>query len=248
MTPPLLRYRRTTRACGLVAAVVLLSALLYSGTRAVEERSMSLYTEAQQLHTRRFLDEFVQSMPGLRNIWAGDDFCAWEAVTCLRYGVSISATNWIRLAAFPGRLPEVSSVDVDMSQVVVTSITMRANGPNLSGTLPVSWGLLRNLGKVHLDRNSLTGSLPPEWCDLDGLVELYLSNNSLTGSLPGSWGKSMKSLSFLFLDRNALTGTLPPEWGRMRLIRSLILEKNRLNGTLPVEWQHMQAASTLSVV
>ena len=54
----------------------------------------------------------------------------------------------------------------------------------LSGGVPVRFGLLGNLARLWLDDNALTGPIPAELGDIPDLVGIYLGGNGFTGCIP----------------------------------------------------------------
>ena len=56
---------------------------------------------------------------------------------------------------------------------------------NLSGTLPLDFGLLTELNTLQLSGNSLTGELPPTMGRLTELEVISLGGNVFTGCIPG---------------------------------------------------------------
>jgi hypothetical protein len=69
---------------------------------------------------------------------------------------------------------------------VVTNIHLPKR--QLTGPLPWSLALLRNVTELDFDHNFLTGTLPQEWGCLEQLIEIDLSENRLAGTLPMQWG------------------------------------------------------------
>ena len=82
--------------------------------------------------------------------------------------------------------------------------------PGLTGTLPSSFGKLKNLTLLELNGTSMTG-LPDIFKDIPLNAVGLNSNKKMTGPLPESLGSS-KTLSGLQLYGNAFTGTVPDSW------------------------------------
>ncbi|KAL8205972.1 hypothetical protein R6Q57_009523 [Mikania cordata] len=76
----------------------------------------------------------------------------------------------------------------------------------LTGTIPVTLGLVQTLEVLRLDKNLLTGNVPSNINNLTLINQLYLSNNKLDGPLPNLTG--MAILNYLTLGNNQLNGTL----------------------------------------
>jgi hypothetical protein len=228
---------RQTALVGFVAVLLACCAVTASAAG-----SLSYYTEAQQINTRKFLASFADTMPALAPHWTGDDFCQWIGVTCSKAGVQIGSSKLTMLAGTTATLPEVPS-DVDGSQVVLTIFTFSSMSA-LSGTLPPSWGSLTRLVGFSVGGNSLTGTLPPEYGNLVNLWTMNLFSNRLTGTIPPSWGQ-LSACTLIALYNNSLTGTLPDEWNQLPKIRTIYVHINKLSGTLPWAWQNMTKLSTL---
>ena len=54
----------------------------------------------------------------------------------------------------------------------------------LTGSIPVELGQLKNLTRLNLGDNELTGAIPAELGQLKNLTNLWLRGNKLTGSIP----------------------------------------------------------------
>ncbi|GFZ09526.1 leucine-rich repeat protein kinase family protein [Actinidia rufa] len=62
---------------------------------------------------------------------------------------------------------------------------------NLSGSIPLTLGLVQSLEVLRLDRNLLTGPVPSNLNNLVHVNELILSNNQLSGSFPNLTGMNV---------------------------------------------------------
>jgi LRR receptor-like serine/threonine-protein kinase FLS2 len=89
-----------------------------------------------------------------------------------------------------------------------------AYGNNLSGSLPSTIGLLRNLVKLQLHENALTSTIPNELFSDTALEELRLDRNMLEGTVPTLLG-DLVNLVDLRIGENLFTGTLPAEIARL---------------------------------
>eukprot|EP00301_Raphidiophrys_heterophryoidea_P024110 c7721_g1_i1.p1 GENE.c7721_g1_i1~~c7721_g1_i1.p1 ORF type:complete len:848 (-),score=255.67 c7721_g1_i1:106-2589(-) len=88
----------------------------------------------------------------------------------------------------------------------VTSLQLPSNG--LTGMLPPTLALLKNLTVLDLSDNFLQGPIPAELGDLLQLQSLKLRRNQLTGTLPTNITMIPK-LEVLDIGVNFLTGSLP---------------------------------------
>ena len=96
-----------------------------------------------------------------------------------------------------------------------------------------------------LSTNNLTGSLPPSWGQLRQLQWLYLSSNKLSGPLPDAY-KALTALTKLWLNGNSLTGSVPPSWASMTQLKDLWLSDNpKLRGCLPTSWKQQLTDSVV---
>ena len=87
------------------------------------------------------------------------------------------------------------------------------NEPGITGTLPPSFGRLKNLTHLIINNTSMT-SLPDIFGELP-LTHVNLFGNSLmTGPLPETLGGSPE-LAYLAIENNAFTGKVPDSWARL---------------------------------
>lgn len=92
------------------------------------------------------------------------------------------------------------------------------------GSIPASFGNLKNLLRLNIDNCMLSGSLPEELGNLTSLRELYCFDNRLSGYLsPALFG--MVNLQYLGLNGNQLTGQIPKEIGYFIII-IIIIDKS----------------------
>jgi Leucine-rich repeat (LRR) protein len=220
---------------------VILLLLACCGACACAAGSVTFYTATQQFHTRKFLQSFVDTMPGLASNWTGTNFCNWDSVFCLQDGISVGSSNWPLIENTGGSLPELAR-GIDGSRVVITTISLGSN--SLTGTLPASWARLSKLRSIGLSSNSLTGTVPRQWSELASLSTLDLASNSLSGTLPTMWSE-LTSITGLYLHNNAFSGPLPYAWADMPALGYLSAHSNQLSGTLPSRWSAMPSMKTL---
>ncbi|KAH7512918.1 hypothetical protein FEM48_Zijuj12G0141300 [Ziziphus jujuba var. spinosa] len=155
---------------------------------------------------------------------------------------------WIPRSNMIGEIPENIGDMVSLEQVDLST-----NG--LSGKIPSSLFMLKNLsilylynnklsreipqvveainlGVLDLSDNNLTGPIPEDFGNLTQLTGLSLFTNRFSGDIPESVGR-LPSLMDLRLFDNDLSGTLPPDFGRYSPLREFQVATNRLTGKLP---------------
>ncbi|XP_052623205.1 leucine-rich repeat receptor protein kinase HPCA1 isoform X2 [Lactuca sativa] len=125
----------------------------------------------------------------------------------------------------------------------------------LTGTVPLTLGLVQNLEVLRLDRNLFSGEVPSNINNLTSLNQLYLSNNNFEGPLPNltgmkilnyldmsnnsfqpseipPWLSSLQSLTTLMMQDTGLIGEVPVDLFSIPQIETVVLRNNQLNGTL----------------
>ncbi|GGF27949.1 hypothetical protein GCM10011383_44570 [Hymenobacter cavernae] len=105
---------------------------------------------------------------------------------------------------------------------------------HLTGSLPVSLGLLSGLQDLRLNNNQLAGEMPASIGQLSNLQYLYLHDNQLEGNIPRSFGQ-LSILQHLVLSSNQLSGELPAELGQLPQLYYLVASFNQLSGPIPAE-------------
>jgi hypothetical protein len=109
----------------------------------------------------------------------------------------------------------------------------------VSGTVPLEFSQLAELGFLYLSSNGLTGSgvwdaLPEATTDFD------VSNNFFHGEIP--FGAEGYSLVNLYTRNNSFSGTLPPSLPLLASIQILDMSFNDFTGTIP---QGLQSVSII---
>ena len=89
----------------------------------------------------------------------------------------------------------------------------------LSGEIPASLGLLKELKLLNFFNNRLSGHVPRSFGDLESIETLDLSYNDISGTIPQSFSK-LKQLSVLDVSNNKLSGKIP-RGGQMDTINDL---------------------------
>ncbi|KAJ0043481.1 hypothetical protein Pint_17962 [Pistacia integerrima] len=144
-------------------------------------------------------------------------------------------------------------------KMVLIHVLFESN--NLTGTLPVSLGLVQTLEVVRFDRNRLSGSIPLNLNNLSHVNELFLSNNRLTGPMPNltgldslfsldmsnnsfdasdfpTWFSTLQSLTTVMMDSTQLQGEVPPEFFSHPHLQTVVMRNNQLNGTMDIGSSH----------
>lgn len=118
---------------------------------------------------------------------------------------------------------------------------------NLSGTIPPTFSLLRNLSFLHLPANSLSGRIFDVIVPaLDKLRIIGLSRNHFTGSIPDSISQ-LTELKRLVIRQNQFSGTLPSGFSALSLY-ALDIQNNLFVGSLPDIFTNSPDLSYLDVV
>jgi hypothetical protein len=121
----------------------------------------------------------------------------------------IFAENWL---GPPGT--ESTWLGVSCNSEDTHVIRLELAGNNLTGVLPASLHLLKELQRLEFSDNALEGSLPDTLGDLTRLQGLFLSRNQLEGRLPASLG-NLRRLEQLHLDGNRFQGEIPESLGNL---------------------------------
>ncbi|XP_057447939.1 piriformospora indica-insensitive protein 2-like [Lotus japonicus] len=137
-----------------------------------------------------------------------------------RNPVTIPNGNWEKLAG------------------TLESLEFRSNN-GLTGKIPSSFGVLRNLQSLLLLENGLTGEIPPEIGNLSNLKRLVLAGNYFTGKIPDIFS-ALNQLLILDLSRNSLSGTLPLTLGSLTSLLKLDVSHNHLEGSLLKEFAYLK--------
>ncbi|GAA0150751.1 hypothetical protein LIER_09618 [Lithospermum erythrorhizon] len=119
-------------------------------------------------------------------------------------------------------------------------------GNSVSGTIPHTFGNCTELYALDLSKNKLTGTIPEEIFNLRKLSKLLLLGNALIGGLPGSVAKC-QSLVRLRLGENQLSGNIPKEIGQLQNLVFLDLYMNHFSGGLPYEIANISVLELLDV-
>ncbi|RYR55835.1 hypothetical protein Ahy_A05g021699 [Arachis hypogaea] len=127
--------------------------------------------------------------------------------------------------------------------VDLENLDMSQNG--LTGGIPSSLFLLKNLTILYLFQNNLSGEIP-KVVEALNLVDLDLAQNNLTGKIPKVLGK-LKNITWLNLSLNKLSGEIPEAFGSLPAMVDFRMFSNNLSGTLPSEFGRYSRLETFLV-
>ncbi|KAL5720648.1 hypothetical protein ACHQM5_013294 [Ranunculus cassubicifolius] len=106
------------------------------------------------------------------------------------------------------------------------------DGNQFTGGIPVTFGVVKTLEVLRLDRNLLQGSVPRNINNLTTLFELHLANNQLSGPIPNLLG--MNALNYVDLSNNSFTSSVAPPWfSTLTSLTALVMENANLQGAMP---------------
>ncbi|GET86311.1 surface antigen-like protein [Leishmania tarentolae] len=184
-------------------------------------------TQAQQDVTLEFLLSFTSTIPGLKSIWRGTNWCSWPHVGC---NTDTDITVIIDAAGFTGSLPELR-VSGNSADIVITEISLR--NMSIKGGFKDSWGGLKNVRVLDFSNTPMFGTIPMSWNSMRSLQKVVLKNSSACGSLP-KW--TQNSLQSIDVSDNLLRGSMPDTWGYLSNLMSVNLVGNKFCGCKPRSW------------
>ena len=103
----------------------------------------------------------------------------------------------------------------------------------MTGSILKSFGRLKGLHSLYLNKNKLSGELPLSFQNLSNLEILDLSYNRLSGDIPTWIGIAFSSITVLKLRSNAFSGGLLFGLSNLTLLHILDLAENNLSGSIP---------------
>ncbi|XP_039169496.1 probable LRR receptor-like serine/threonine-protein kinase At3g47570 [Eucalyptus grandis] len=122
------------------------------------------------------------------------------------------------------------------------SIAFSLANNNLSGSLPLQVGSLKNLGILDLSYNRLTGLIPTSIGECLVLERLHLEANSFHGQIPEAL-RPLRGLLELDLSNNNFSGPIPIFLAGLSLLMYLNLSFNQLEGQVPEGGVFLNASS-----
>ncbi|KAL3347706.1 hypothetical protein AABB24_021404 [Solanum stoloniferum] len=170
--------------------------------------------------------------------WIGQDCCNWPGISCN------STTNRVVEIYLPGHYvsgddESPNFVSSRMSGSISPSISLLTSLEvidlnklvGLTGQIPESIGVLKNLKELNLQTNQLSSTIPESVFTLTSLTTLNLENNHLTGEISENIG-NLQALQKLFLSNNSFTGKIPVSITKLHSISTIHLEENQLVGEI----------------
>lgn len=113
----------------------------------------------------------------------------------------------------------------------VTSVVLVDN--KLAGTLPHALGALSTLERLEINRNpDVSGTLPASFGELSALTDVILRGTRLSGTLPASMG-NLELLQTIRGDQTRLSGTIPASLMDMDEMYRFQVDRTFVSGTLP---------------
>lgn len=171
--------------------------------------------------------------------------CKWYGITCNKAG-TVTEIN----LAYAGLRGTLENLDFSSFPSLVI---LDLNENQLTGTIPISIGMLSNLEYLDLSTNSLNSSLPLSLANLTRVYELDISRNQITGVLdrrlfPDGTSSSktgLKSLKHLLFQDTLLGGKIPDEIGNLKFLSLLALDDNFFHGPIPLSFGNLSDLSIL---
>ena len=161
-------------------------------------------------HNDQISGEFPKSICELSNIQVlklgnttltGQSNLSGEIPACITNLKSLTHLD-ISSTKLSGEIP------LEMGSLVELHTLEMYGNEGLVGSIPQSFGKLRNLRTLALSNNNLSGNIPTALGNLENLRRIVLEENALTGSVPASF-ENFSGLELLSLRNNALTGKMP---------------------------------------
>ncbi|KAF8089464.1 hypothetical protein N665_0505s0014 [Sinapis alba] len=151
-----------------------------------------------------------------RNLFTGvlpvDYFAGWSAMSTGVYTpdnkqqrfIGISFSNYHKSVVLANKGSEMELLGSSFRMYK----TIDVSGNRLSGDIPESIGLLKELIVLNMSNNAFNGSVPTSLSNLSNLQSLDLSQNTLSGRIPPELGK-LTFLARMNFSNNMLEGPIP---------------------------------------
>ena len=178
--------------------------------------------------TREILMEFYNKMNGPNwtnhSGWGTDKpLESWSHIEYTK-GVGVTKISFMYDHNLKGTIPSCIGELTSLNHFTIW------DAPDVTGSLPDSFGNLVNLESFNIIQTSIT-SIPDVFGGLDKLKNVTIvGNEKLTGPLPVSIGNS-SVLETLHLNSNLFTGDIPASWARLGT--NLSVGDNCLSGVVP---------------
>ncbi|KAI8558215.1 hypothetical protein RHMOL_Rhmol04G0072800 [Rhododendron molle] len=115
------------------------------------------------------------------------------------------------------------------------------------GSIPNSFGQLKNLRILALGATQILGTIPPSLYNLSSLEILSVAFNRLRGSLPPTFGFIFPHLQLLQLEHNQFNGPIPPSLSNSSKLVQLALEHNSFSGKVRNDFGNLQYLQWISL-
>ena len=156
---------------------------------------------------------------------------------------SIPALEWLNIQFNEGIWELPPEIEPGF-QSKIKGIALRQCG--LTGMLPSFISKITSLEELDFGSNSLEGTIPKSWGNLKNVVFFSLHSNNMTGTLPESLGQ-LASAEVLAFGMNSFEGTIPSTLGNLRKLRLLDLSQNQLEGPLPASFSQLSNLGHISL-
>ncbi|GMP77909.1 hypothetical protein CsSME_00034025 [Camellia sinensis var. sinensis] len=159
--------------------------------------------------------------------------CKWLGIACNNAGDVIGLN-----LAYSGLKGTLERLDFS-SFPQLLRLDLKVN--QLTGTIPITIGLLTNLQFLDLSTNAFTGIFPLSVANLSMVVELDVSRNMISGELDsglfpnGTEGAKtgLFSLQRLLIQDTNMSGYIPLELGNCKNLTLIALDGSHFFGTIP---------------
>ncbi|KEG06925.1 surface antigen protein [Trypanosoma grayi] len=211
-----------------VGAAVLVTLLLCVLTPSVQ-------AQGDPTETKRFLDAFISSIPSLKGLWTGSDYCSYPGVTCDADGYArIDLSSVAGSDLFSGKLPNIRH----LSGVGIQVREINMNGmKKITGPFQDTWARLVNLESLDLSNTGLGGMIPSSWNGMSSLKNVAISGTKACKGLPDWTASSMPQLVSVNFANNFMGGPLTTVFGTFSdRAMTLDISGNSFCGCLPSTW------------
>ncbi|KAG2657064.1 hypothetical protein PVAP13_1KG116300 [Panicum virgatum] len=140
----------------------------------------------------------------------------------------------------------VGPIPQELFLISTLSDYMHIQNNQLTGTLPIELGNLKNLGTLDFSGNQISGEIPISLGECHMLQYLNASHNNLQGTIPLSV-EQMKGLLVIDLSYNNLSGDIPEFLANMNDLSAFNLSFNNFKGQVPKDGIFRNASSAMII-
>ncbi|KAG0590452.1 hypothetical protein KC19_1G100800 [Ceratodon purpureus] len=164
------------------------------------------------------------------------------ATPCLWSGIACNNVSSV-VGLYLGNMNLTGTLSVDLGRLKnLVNLSLELN--NLTGPLPGEIATLVKLQYVNISNNDFEGVFPSNFSQLQSLQVLDCFNNNFVGPLPGDlW--IIATLEHLSLGGNYFEGSIPSQYGSFAALKYLGLNGNSLTGPIPPELGKLQGLQEL---